>query len=108
LKYVEEPDEHHGGAEAVLGEPGRERVQGRLGRGHERLPEDEVLHRVAGHHQLREGDQVGVRLGRLAGPAADEGDVASQVADGRVDLGQGYAQCGHVLIVAPAVGRALP
>ena len=96
---VEVADDHGDVAQPVLGQVAGQRLHGRLRRGHERLTEDEVLDRIAGQHHLREGDQVGAGLGRLAGPAAHQSRVASEVAHGRVYLGEGEAQCGHDYIL---------
>ncbi len=51
----------------------------------------EVLGRVAGYAELREDRQLRALLGGAADPVGDLGAVAVDVADGRVDLGEGYA-----------------
>ena len=56
--------------------------------GDEARLEHEVLRRVAGDRQLGEGDEVAARrVGAVVG-VDEEGEVAVEVADGRVELGQ--------------------
>ena len=55
-------------------------------RAHEAGPQEEVLGRVAGDGELGEEREVGAGLPRLLEPVEDEGAVAVEVADGRVDL----------------------
>ena len=63
--------------------------------GDEARLEDEILRRVAGRRQLREGDEVAARrLGPLVG-VDEQRQVAVDVADHRVQLGQRDAQHGH-------------
>ena len=77
----------HGGLDTVL--------EGRF--------EDQVLRWVAGRHQLAADDQVGA--GGLATGGADKTGVAVDVADGRVQLRQGYGQgLGHGNMVRIADG----
>ena len=59
--------------------------------------EHEVLGRVAGDRQLGEGDDVAAGgVGPVVG-VDEQGEVAVEVADGRVELGQRDAQDGHVI-----------
>ena len=96
---VEVPDDDRRVAEAVLHQVGRELRERRPGGGHKGLPEDQILDRVAGQHHLGERDQVRAGLRRFPGPAAHEGRVAGQVADGRVHLSQSDAQRWHASIL---------
>ena len=78
----------------------RDEVRGQLcqcgpGGVDERRPQREVLDRVSGEHHLGERHQMGAPLGRLGSPLADRPRVATQIADGRVDLGQGQSHLRH-------------
>jgi hypothetical protein len=53
--------------------------------------QQEVLRRVAADGQLREGDDVHAQLAGAAHVLEDPGDVAVQVTDSGVYLGQAYA-----------------
>jgi hypothetical protein len=66
----------------------REVAQDALGGAHEAGPEQQVLGRVAGDRELREEDEVGVRVARLREPAQDPLPVPVQVADDDIDLGE--------------------
>ncbi len=98
---------HRGGVEEVavlLHEPNHgsavPRHCGELGEGDfvvgdEARLENEVLRRVAGCRQLREGDEVAARrLGPFVG-VDEQRQVAVDVADHRIQLGQRDAQHGH-------------
>ena len=52
----------------------------------------EVLGRIAGQAELGEDRQLGALACGAPDPLGDLGGVAVDVADGRVDLGQRYAQ----------------
>ena len=58
-------------------------------RADERGAEQEVLGRIARDRELGEDDELGAGGTRLGDPADDAVAVAVEVADGRVDLGQG-------------------
>ena len=88
---VEVPDHDRDLAQPVGGEVGRQPSERVLRRRHERLAEDEVLHRVPGQHHLRERHELRPGVGGLAGPAADRRGVAGEITDRRVDLGEGEA-----------------
>ena len=64
----------------------------------------EVLGRVAGHAELGEDRQVGALVAGPADPGGDLRGVAVDVADGRVDLGEGYAHGAVTTEVSPPVG----
>ncbi len=95
----------------------RDAVGGRGGDPVERLDvggdearlQEEVLRRVAGDRQLREGGDVGPGLAGGAVRGEDPLDVAVEVADARVDLAGGDAEAGHGLTVpahrSPVPGR---
>ena len=57
--------------------------------------EEEVLRRVAGEGQLREGDEVGLLFPGLIDEHKHPLGVALQVADGGVHLAEGYADGPH-------------
>src|SRR4051812_38651792 len=61
----------------------------------ERPPEHEVLRGVAAERALRERDDVRPALPGVLRPAQDEVSVACEVADGDVDLREGYPKLGH-------------
>ena len=63
--------------------------------GHEAGLEHQILRGVAGDRQLGERDEVAPRVVRAVVGRADLGDVAFQIADGGVDLGQCDAQPCH-------------
>jgi hypothetical protein len=75
----------------------------------ERL-QDQVLGRIAADDKLREHDQVGALGRRRRARLEDTRDVAVEVADGRVDLGQGDGEMvGHGFICGGCrIGRTLP
>ena len=73
-----------------------------------RRAQREVLDRVAGEHHLGEGHQVGAALGGRRRPPADRRGVAGEVADGRVDLGQGESQLRHAASVVGGADDARP
>src|SRR3972149_4456076 len=62
---------------------------------HERGAQQKVLRRVSGDGQLREGDDVHPQLAGAAHVLENPGDVAIQVADGGVDLGQADTESTH-------------
>ena len=75
--------------------------------GHEPRLQHQVFGRVAGDRQLGERDDVAPgRLG-LVVRGADLGHVAVEVADRRVDLGQGDAQSSHSLRLSVRHNRQL-
>ena len=87
---VDEADD--GGAVARAG---GELGEGGLVVGDEAGLEHQVLGRVAGDRQLGEGDDVAAGgVGPVVG-VDEQGEVAVEVADGWVELGQGDAQDGH-------------
>jgi hypothetical protein len=51
--------------------------------------QDQVLERVAGECQLRKDHEIGAGLCRLPMQVADQGEIAVEIADGRVALGKG-------------------
>ena len=72
--------------------------------------EQEVLGRVAGDRLLGEGDELGAQGLGAGDGGADAGEVAVEVADGRVDLGEGDpkgAHRGHPSSCAPTIVDAL-
>ena len=83
--------EHCDATPGVAGQAG----QRRLVVGDEARFEHEILRRVAGDAQLREGGDVAAGLlGEVVG-AQDLGDVAVEVTNRHVELGQGDTQHGH-------------
>ena len=90
-------DEAHHGGEAAggAGDLGQ-RAQVRLD---ERRLEEQVLGRVAGDRQLGKGHQAAAERARLLETGADLGDVALEVSDRRVDLGEGDPEAAHGGIV---------
>ena len=75
----------------------------------ERAPQHQIFGRVAGEHHLGEGDEMRAALGRVLRPGDDVVCVAVEVADDRVDLGEGEAQLRHVDQLKPrlaSVGAA--
>ena len=77
-------DERHG-----VGARARDLVDGGASRAHEAGPEQEILGRVAGDRELGEHDEIGRRASRLGDRARDPLDVAVEVADDDVQLGEG-------------------
>ena len=77
-------DERHG-----LGARARDLVDGRAGRTDESGPKQEILGRIAGDRELGEHDEIGRRPSRLGDRARDPLDVAVEVADDDVQLGEG-------------------
>jgi hypothetical protein len=71
-------------------EPSRRRLE-------EARPQEKVLRRVAGHRELREEHEVGFAGTGLLESREDAVAVAVEVADDRVDLGEGKA---HARILA--------
>ena len=61
--------------------------------------EEQVLGRVAGEHELGEGDEVGLPLAGLLDAAQDDAGVAGDVADGGVHLRQGQSKGPHGLLL---------
>ena len=61
----------------------------------EAAAQQQVLGRVAGQRQLREGDEVGAEVAGAVGVLDDLVGVALEVADGGVDLGQRDAKAFH-------------
>ena len=59
--------------------------------------EEQVLGRVAGEHELGQGDEVGLPLAGLLDAAQDDGGVAGDVADGGIHLRQGQPKGAHGL-----------
>ena len=88
---VEVADRDRDVAEAAGGEVRGEAFEGVAGGRDERLAEDQILHRVAGEHHFRERHQVRARVGGAAGPLVHQCGVAREIANRRVDLGQGDA-----------------
>ncbi len=107
---VEVADHHDQPTEALGLEPGGEGVERGAARVLERRPQREVLDRVAGEHHLGERDEVGTRRRRLVRPGHDQVRVAREVADGRVDLGEGEPQLRHdaSLAAAPPELESMP
>jgi hypothetical protein len=68
---------------------GGERAQRRAGVREEVLLQQQVLGRIAGQRQLREQDEIGLRLAGRADAVTDPVGVALDVADGGVDLTEG-------------------
>ncbi len=66
---------------------------------------EEVFRRVAGEGELREGDDVGALVARARDVVEDLGGVAIEVADGGVDLGEGYSEGFHCGVVPSKAGR---
>ena len=66
--------------------------------------EHEILRRVPGDRQLRKGDDVATcGVGRVVG--IDQlGDVAVEVAHGRIELGERNANDGHVITLTTQLG----
>ena len=87
---VDEAD-HGGAATGVRGDLGQRLVVV----GDEPGLQHEVLRRVPGDGQLGEGDDVATGGLRLVVGGDDLGDVAVEVADRRVQLGEGDSQAGH-------------
>ena len=87
--------DHGDAAEPAGGQLPRRRLQGGDRGVHERVPQRQVLHRVAGQHHLREHDEVGAGVRGAPGPRRHRCGVPRQVADGRVHLGKGDPQPGH-------------
>ena len=73
-------------------------------RGDEARLQEEVLRRVAAHHELAEDDQVDALAGRARIGLGDLVDVAGEVADHRVQLGQRHPDRSH----RASLGAALP
>jgi len=69
--------------------------------------EEQVLGRVAGQEQLREGDQVGAGFTGTLGPLDDLATVSFEVANGRVELGEGdpeHPRIGLHECILPRIG----
>ena len=77
------PDERHG-----VGARARDLVDGGASRADEARPEQEILGRIAGDRELGEHDEIGRRASRLGDRARDPLDVAVEVADDDVQLGE--------------------
>ena len=75
-------------------------LQGGLVVADEGLAQEQVLGRVAGDGQLREGDDVGAEVAGAVGVVDDLVGVALEVADGGVDLGEGYSEGVHGLLTS--------
>ena len=72
-------------------------------------PQEQVLRRIAGDGQLGEGDQVDAEGAGPLDAAQYLGDVALEIADGGVYLGQADAQNRHPQPLAPSLlGLSLP
>ena len=65
----------------------------------ERGLEQQVLGRVAGNHELGEGDEVGLLLARFVDAPQDDVGVAGDVADGGVHLREGQPKGAHQLVL---------
>ena len=91
-------------AEPFGRQPGRHRVQRRDRRLHERRPQRQVLHRVAGQHHLGEHHDPGPARRRPAGPLHDHRRVSVQVPDRGIDLSQRNPQHRH----PTSLGRSQP
>ena len=80
----------------VLRPPARRRQEGRL--------QHQVLRRIAGDEQLGVEHQVGALAGGIRPRLARLGEIAGDVADSRIELGDGDAQdVGSGFLVMPAV-----
>ena len=66
----------------------RDLLERPLGGAEKAGPEQQILGRIAGHRELGEDDEVGVRPLRLLDALDDQRAVPVEVADDRVDLGQ--------------------
>ena len=93
---VEVSDDHHEGAEALFLQRGGEPDQGVEAGLLERRSQREVLDGIAGEHHLRERRDASARASGLVTAGDDERDVAVEVADAGVDLGEREAQLGHL------------
>ena len=82
-------------AVAIRGQRRGQLVQGVPGGLDEGRVQRQVLHGIPGEHHLRERDQVGAGGRGLVRPLANCSRVATQVADGWVDLGQGQSHLRH-------------
>ena len=81
---------------AAVGGVGRQIGDRRHAGGLERRLEHQVLRRIAGDEELGEEDQVGPERGGAGARLTGAGDVAGDVADGRVELGEGDLEAvGH-------------
>src|SRR5690606_17900233 len=80
---------------AVRRQVAGELVQRLTGGGEERLAEHEVLDGVPGERQFREDRQVGAGVSGGARLLTDEANVAVEIADGGVDLGESETQGRH-------------
>jgi hypothetical protein len=81
------------------GKPGSFSGQGlefRLGASEEGGAFDKVAGRVTSEGELREEDNFGAAIGCLAGEGCYLGAVGGEVADGRVDLREGYAHSNRI------------
>src|SRR5262249_52240345 len=65
---------------------------------HKARLEQQVLRRIAGHRQLRKGDQVDAGLTRPFDCAADPFDVSFQIADRAVDLSKSQTKRSHACL----------
>ena len=61
----------------------------------ERSAQDEVFRWVAGHGQFRHGHNGTVSVASLIHSVADELDIAGEVANGWIDLGQADSESAH-------------
>ncbi|GAA3066338.1 hypothetical protein GCM10020000_58040 [Streptomyces olivoverticillatus] len=96
LAAVEVADDHRQLPEALVLQPGGERVQRGAAGLDEGGPQREVLDGVARQCHLRERHQMGALLGGVPGPADDGLGVSGDVADAGVDLVQGETKLSHV------------
>jgi hypothetical protein len=52
----------------------------------------QIFWRIPNEHQLREDDQIGAETGGVVARPANQSQVAGDVADDRIDLGDGYRE----------------
>ncbi len=57
----------------------------RLRRAHEAGAEEQILRRIARHRELRQNDEIGSGLARLAHAGEDQRAIPVEVADDRID-----------------------
>ena len=92
--------DHHGDlAQAVVGQPGGEVLDGVHAGVREGLAQHEVLGRIPGERHLGEHDEVDAVPGSLRRPGAHQVGVAGQITDAGVDLGETYPELHRLLIV---------